>query len=92
MQLVAPPAALTRGVPGPCARRFEKCANSALLLVRPRLDSTPSSCRNNLDGGFAIPENEHTFPRPLDFPHETGKSLVGFAKVELFHAIYVARP
>jgi hypothetical protein len=53
--------------------------------------STPFAGWDDLDGGLAVPKNEHTFSRPLDFPYQTGESLVGFAKVELFHATYVAQ-
>jgi len=69
MQFVARPAALSRGVSGPCACRFEKSANSALLLERPPVDSTPFARWDDLDARLAIPENEHTFTRPLDFAH-----------------------
>src|SRR6516225_1936220 len=85
MQFASRPATLARGVSGSCARRLEKCADRARLLGRPPGGGAPLAGRDDLDRGLAVPENEHAFTRKLDFPDQTGKSLVGFTKIQLLH-------
>ena len=84
MQLVARPAALTRGVIAPCAptsrdaRNARSCSVVRVWTARLSPEATISTA------GLPFLRTAHVHSS-AHFAHETRKSVVGFAKIELLH-------